>query len=93
MYYVVKLRALHLPVKIAKITCQPFDAQASPFDDDEIKFISEWLERNTEHRKTWPISTLFTLLEKIMEDGKVDQSERLQLMSLFSRLAIFSDNE
>ncbi len=62
-------------------------------DDEEIKLISEWLERNAEHRKKWPISTLFTLLEKIMEDGKVDESERLQLMSVFSGLAIFSEKK
>jgi len=62
-------------------------------DDDEIKFISEWLERHEQHRKTWPISTLFSLLESIMEDGKVDESERLQLMSVFSGLAIFSEKK
>ena len=60
-------------------------------DDDEIKFIGEWLERNAEHRKKWPISTLFILLEQIQEDGKVDESERLQLMSVFSGLAIFAE--
>jgi hypothetical protein len=62
-------------------------------DDDEITFISEWLERNAAHRKTWPISTLFNLLEQVMEDGKVDESERLQLMSVFSGLAIFSEKK
>jgi hypothetical protein len=60
-------------------------------DDDEIAFISDWLERNKAHRETWPISTLFTLLESITEDGKVDQSERLQLMSVFTGLAIFAE--
>jgi len=62
-------------------------------DDDEIAFISGWLERHTKHKDTWPISTLFALLQSIMEDGKVDQSERLQLMSVFSGLAIFAEKK
>lgn len=62
-------------------------------DDDEIKFISEWLERNAQYRSKWPLSTLFTLLTNIMEDGKVDEDERLQLMSFFSGLAVFADKK
>jgi hypothetical protein len=62
-------------------------------DDDEVAFISDWLDRHAAHRDTWPISTLFTLLETIKEDGKVDQSERLQLMSVFSGLAIFAEKK
>ena len=62
-------------------------------DDDEIEFISEWLERHAKHRDKWPISTLFALMTKIKEDGKVDSGERLQLMSVFSGLAIFSDKK
>jgi hypothetical protein len=65
----------------------------SEVDDDEIAFISEWLERNAQHRDTWPLSTLFTLLETIKEDGKVDPSERLQLMSVFTGLAIFAEKK
>ena len=65
----------------------------SEVDDEEISFISDWLERHAAHRDTWPISTLYALLGSIMEDGKVDQSERLQLMSVFTGLAIFADKK
>lgn len=65
----------------------------SEVDDEEIAFISDWLERNKQHKDTWPISTLIALLESITEDGKVDSSERLQLMSVFSGLAIFAEKE
>jgi hypothetical protein len=62
-------------------------------DDEEIAFISDWLERNKQHRDTWPISTLFSLLESITEDGRVDPDERLQLMTVFSGLATFSEKK
>lgn len=65
----------------------------SEVDDDEIAFISEWLERNKQHRDTWPLSTLFSLLQSITEDGIVDSSERLQLMSVFTGLAIFAEKK
>jgi len=60
-------------------------------DDEEIRFISEWLERNDRFKGKWPLSTVFELLTRIMEDGKVDESERLQLMAVFSGLAVFAD--
>ena len=62
-------------------------------DDEEIKFISGWLERNAQHKSKWPISTIYRLLGEIMEDGKVDEGERLQLLSVFSGLAIYSDKK
>jgi hypothetical protein len=61
--------------------------------DAEIEFISDWLERHAEHRSKWPLSTLFNLLTQIKEDGRVDEDERLQLMSVLSGLAVFADKE
>lgn len=65
----------------------------SEVDDEEITFISGWLERHQQHKGIWPISTIYNLMQSILEDGKVDESERLQLMSIFSGLATFADKK
>ena len=60
-------------------------------DDEEIAFISGWLERNHQYKERWPFSNLFRLLTSIMEDGVVDETERLQLMSVLAGLSAYSE--
>ena len=60
-------------------------------DDDEVAVIDGWLERHSAMAEKWPFSTLSRLLASVLEDGKVDEHERLQLMSVLSGLSVFSD--
>ena len=56
-------------------------------DDNEIGFLTEWLTRHAEFSDLWPLSELCDLLEAILADGKVDQDERLQLLTFLSGIS------
>ena len=58
-------------------------------DDDEVAFLTQWLEKHKQFMNKWPISKLYHLLGKIHEDGKVDEDERLQLLMFLSGISSF----
>ena len=58
-------------------------------DDDEVAFLTQWLEKHAQFKNKWPISKLYHLLDKIHEDGKVDGDERLQLLMFLSGISSF----
>ncbi len=58
-------------------------------DDDEVSFLTQWLEKHKEFKNKWPISKLYHLLGQIHEDGKVDEFERLQLLMFLSGISTF----
>ncbi len=62
-------------------------------DDDEVTFLKDWLGRHTEYAKKWPFTKLFRLLEQVLEDGKVDSEERLQLLMFLSGISSFAAEE
>ena len=60
-------------------------------DDSEVTFLRDWLGRHTEYAKKWPFTKLFRLLEQVLEDGKVDSDERLQLLMFLSGISSFGE--
>ena len=59
-------------------------------DDKEVTFLKDWLDRHTEYAKKWPFTKLFRLLGQVLEDGKVDSDERLQLLMFLSGISAFT---
>ncbi len=62
-------------------------------DDKEVAFLKDWLGRHTEYAKKWPFTKLFRLLEQVLEDGKVDSGERLQLLMFLTGISAFAEGE
>lgn len=62
-------------------------------DDKEVTFLKDWLGRHTEYAKKWPFTKLFRLLEQVLEDGKVDSDERLQLLMFLTGISSFAEGE
>ena len=58
-------------------------------DDDEVAFLTQWLDKHKQFKNKWPISKLYHLLGKIHEDGRVDGDERLQLLMFLSGISSF----
>lgn len=44
-------------------------------DDKEILFLHAWLEEHVDFVDTFPISTLYKLLTRVLEDGKLEKNE------------------
>lgn len=61
-----------------------YDGQVS---DEEIALISAWLCKHEEICEEWPVSRLCNLLEQIMRDGIVSESERLELTAFLSGIS------
>lgn len=53
---------------------------------DEAVFLSKWLESSFEVIDLWPANMLAERIEKIFEDGRVDEEERKELFNLLSEI-------
>lgn len=49
--------------------------------DMEIKFLSTWLDANTEAAQTWPCSALAARVREALADGHIDDAERTHLFN------------
>jgi NAD-dependent DNA ligase len=54
--------------------------------DEEIFSLTNWFILNSESIAKWPCNVIGLRLQKILEDGKVDEEEREELFSLLSDL-------
>jgi NAD-dependent DNA ligase len=54
--------------------------------DLEIEFINNWIKKSPISSTTWPGNILVERLNKILADGKVDEDERSNLLSILSEM-------
>lgn len=55
-------------------------------DISEVYLIKEWIDRNEHLRGNYPFDKVFLFLEKVLQDGIVEDSERNELLSIFNEL-------
>ena len=49
---------------------------------EEARFLRSWLESNRESREIWPCSVLYPRIQAMLEDGKLENDEERELLSL-----------
>ncbi len=54
--------------------------------DKELEALAVWLDDNKDLRDQYPYNEISILLYQVLEDGVVDESERLELYALFNKI-------
>lgn len=54
--------------------------------DKELEALAVWLDENKDLRDQYPFNEISILLYRVLEDGVVDESERLELFALFNKI-------
>lgn len=55
-------------------------------NDAEVTFLREWAHGHQEAITQWPASLIFSRLEQIIADGRIDEHERIELYELLASL-------
>jgi hypothetical protein len=91
-----KIRTLNLP-RIITRTITEFEGLCAAIvydgivDDGEVTMLREWLAAKSEFLHVWPLCEVHDLMEKILEDGVVDASEREELFALLDSIGASAD--
>lgn len=59
--------------------------------DDELAFLTHWFNSHAAHAHVWPLDELRSMVERVLEDGRVDDDERLELLTFLSAFAASLD--
>ena len=60
--------------------------------DKEISMLKSWVDANDFLAGTYPFDEINTLLSVVLEDGKITEDERAELMAFFSNIIDFSSS-
>lgn len=55
--------------------------------DQEVLFLRTWLTENEDVARVWPGSVIWQRLAQILADGRIEEHERAELLSLLQQLA------
>jgi len=55
-------------------------------NDDETRYLNEWAAGHPDALARWPVSLIFSRLQQIFSDGRVDEGERGELKELLASL-------
>lgn len=62
-------------------------------NEPEVKALQEWADKNRHLANTYPYAELYTLLQKILADGVVDEMEKLELKAFFRDFIKLNDKK
>jgi NAD-dependent DNA ligase len=60
--------------------------------EDELRGLSAWLAEHEHLRTCWPYDEVDSLITGILRDGRIDDSERIQLHNFFGEFVALADN-
>jgi len=61
-------------------------------NEAELQGISRWLSEHEHLRTCWPYDEVDSLITSVLQDGKIDESERTQLHNFFGEFVALADN-
>jgi NAD-dependent DNA ligase len=56
-------------------------------NDSEIHFLQTWLTQNSDLRGLWPASVIGRKIDEVLDDGRIDETERGHLASILTGAA------
>lgn len=55
-------------------------------NQSEVEFLIQWLRRNTNSTSEWPANVLYERIRTMLVDGRIDQKEESELLSLLVKV-------
>jgi len=55
--------------------------------EDEILALKQWMDVHDGNKNRWPYREIYSLIKKVMEDGKISEDEHDSMMKFFSNFA------
>lgn len=84
-YKIIKLNddnssLLNLSHILSSITCD------NKLDIEEVELLKKWLDENIKLKGNFPYDKIFSVLESVLEDGLIEQSELEYMLKLFKQI-------
>lgn len=57
----------------------------SKVNQDEAKFLYDWIRANSHIKDEWPVNIIFARLQDFLADGVLDEEERVELFDILKR--------
>lgn len=55
-------------------------------NNDEIRFLNDWLRNNDAISTTWPGDVIYTRIKSVLADGSITEEERVHLIDILQKL-------